>query len=225
MLSWLLPIIGLSVITLTVIVLWVGKHYQQADWGSRWLNYLDGLNRFLCQKYHGLKHPLLPIPMTGPVVIAANHISGLDPLLMIAMINRPLRFLIAKEQYERFGLQWFFRRLGCIPVDRHRRPQAAMRGALRALQAGEVVALFPQGGIQHPTQAKKVSKLKGGVVKLAIMSAAPIYTLRFSCVRAQGQVFLPILLPNKVVVVSYPPLYCQDNAEESCLDHIQRHIE
>ena len=225
MLTWLLLIMSLVIFAGIIFILWIGKRYQQADWGSRWLNYLDGLNRYFCQKYHGLRHPLLPLPITGPIVVAANHISGLDPLLMIAMINRPLRFLIAKEQYERFGLQWFFRRLGCIPVDRSRRPQAAMRGALRALQAGEVVALFPQGGIQDPSRSKKVSKLKGGVVKLAIMSAAPIYMLRFSCVKAQGQVFLPILLPNKVIVDSYPPLYCQAEAEESYLDHIQRHIE
>jgi len=102
---------------------------------------------------------------TGCALLACNHISGLDPFLLIAASPRPLRFMIAREEYERFGLRWLFRRGHCIPVDRDRQPERALREALRALNAGEVVAVFPQGGIQRESQGHR--KLKGGVVRLA----------------------------------------------------------
>ncbi len=56
-------------------------------------------------------------------MVVANHISGLDPLLMAAASRRSLHFMIAREQYERFGLKWLFRMAGCIPVDRERAPE------------------------------------------------------------------------------------------------------
>src|SRR5690348_6145629 len=73
-----------------------------ADWGHRWLNRLDGLNRILCRRVHRLKHAPIELPATGGVLVASNHVSGLDPLLLIAASPRPLRFLIAREPYERW---------------------------------------------------------------------------------------------------------------------------
>ena len=79
----------------------------------------------------------IPLPETGAAIVVCNHISGLDPLVLIAATPRPLRFLIAREEYERFGLQWLFRLGKCIPVERDKRPELAMRAALRAIENGE----------------------------------------------------------------------------------------
>ena len=97
-----------------------------ADWGSRWLNRLDGLNRILCRRVHRLKHEPLKLPVSGGVLVASNHVSGLDPLLLIAASPRPLRFLIAREQYQRWWLRWLFRAVGCIPVERTRNSPAGI---------------------------------------------------------------------------------------------------
>ena len=143
-----LALLTLAVLLLLGVRLWrtVDAH-RGPDWGGPWLNRLDGLNRLLCRRYHRLPAVWLPLPDRGPVLLASNHVSGLDPLLLVAASRRPLRFLIAREQYERRGLQWLFRAAGCIPVDRAARPEQALRAALRALQAGEAVALFPHGRI------------------------------------------------------------------------------
>ncbi|MEK7706833.1 MAG: 1-acyl-sn-glycerol-3-phosphate acyltransferase, partial [Verrucomicrobiota bacterium] len=152
-----------------------------ADWGRCWLNRLDGLNRILCRRFHHLNHDALNLPATGGVLVASNHVSGLDPLLLLAASPRPLRFLIAREEYDRWWLRWLLRAVGCIPVERSRNPRAALYAAREALERGEVVALFPHGRIHldhHPP-----TPLKRGIVLLARMTGAPILPVRVEGVR------------------------------------------
>src|SRR5688572_9865683 len=113
---------------------------NKADWGNKWLNRLDGLNRIFCRRFHRLRHAKMVLPDTGGALVASNHVSGLDPLLLIAASRRPLRFMIAREQYERWGLKWLFRAVGCIPVERSHNPRAAFHAARAALERGEIVA-------------------------------------------------------------------------------------
>jgi len=123
-----------------------------ADWGRGWLNWLDGLNRLICRRWHRLEGEGPALPASGGAIVVANHLSGLDPLLMIAVSRRPLHFMIATEEYHRYGLTWLFRAVGCIPVDRSARPERALRAAVRALEQGHVVALFPHGRIHRPDE-------------------------------------------------------------------------
>ena len=92
------------------------------NWGHGFLQVLDRVNRWYCRHFHGLGAERIPLPEKGGVVLVANHVSGVDPMLLIAASRRPIRFIIAKEQCERFYLRWFFKWLGCIPVDRKQRP-------------------------------------------------------------------------------------------------------
>jgi 1-acyl-sn-glycerol-3-phosphate acyltransferase len=57
---------------------------SRADWGGIHVNWLDGFTRILCKVLH--RHPglVLPLPDHGHAIVAANHVSGLDPLLLIA---------------------------------------------------------------------------------------------------------------------------------------------
>lgn len=162
----------------------------------------------------------MPLPSEGPALVVANHCSGLDPLLMIAACQRPLRFLIAKEQYERFGLQWLFAAVGCIPVDRDGRPEVALREAVRALQRGEVVALFPEGGIHTDGRPRR---LKRGVWKLAQLGACPVYPLHIEGVAGAGRIFGALWRRSRARVHAHPPITCGD-APDPCLEAIARCI-
>jgi 1-acyl-sn-glycerol-3-phosphate acyltransferase len=176
----------------------------EVDWGRPWVNRLDGCVRLFCRRWHRLQPVELALPESGPAILVSNHVSGLDPFLMVACSRRPLRFLIAREWYERFGLHWLFRAVGCIPVDRQGAPERALRAAFRALQEGEVVALFPHGKIHLDSEPPR--RLKGGAVRLARNTGAPLIPMRITGVRRQGHVISSLLLRARVVITAYAPL-------------------
>jgi 1-acyl-sn-glycerol-3-phosphate acyltransferase len=82
----------------------------------------------------------------GPFVVAANHYSHLDPVVVSIAIREPVRYLAVDELYgnSRFfdGLTFW---LGAIPMSRTRAPLGALRLALAELDAGGAVGLFPEG--------------------------------------------------------------------------------
>jgi 1-acyl-sn-glycerol-3-phosphate acyltransferase len=191
----------LSLLLLALFLFWLNGRCRDAngaDWGSFWLNRLDGLNRLFCHHYHRLESLPVPLPRIGGAILVSNHISGLDPLLMIASCDRPLRFLIAREQYQRFGMQWLFRAVGCIPVDRQNSPEKALRQALKALGQGEVIALFPHGKIHLDSDPPR--KIKPGAARLAARTQLPLIALRISGVAAQGEVMRPVFLRGRAVI-------------------------
>ena len=191
-----------------------------ADWGSRWLNRLDGLNRIFCRRFHRLRHEPLKLTTNGGMLVASNHVSGLDPLLLIAASPRPLRFLIAREEYERWWLRWLLHAVGCIPVERTRNPRAALYAARAALERGEVVALFPHGRIHldhHPP-----TQLKRGIVLLARMTGAPILPVRVEGVRGQGLTIMAVFLPSRSQVRQFTPMHCDGRSVDECLEALWR---
>jgi 1-acyl-sn-glycerol-3-phosphate acyltransferase len=82
----------------------------------------------------------------GPMVVAANHFSHLDPVAVSLVVDRPIRFLAVDELY---GNSRFFDNLtlwlGAIPMPRTRAPLGALRLAIAELEAGGTVGLFPEG--------------------------------------------------------------------------------
>lgn len=209
-----------------VLGVWFAKNrllaFSRADWGNSWLNALDGLNRIFCHRFHRLRALHLPLPAHGPALVVANHISGLDPLIMIAACHRPLRFLIAREQYERFGLQGLFRAVGCIPVERGGNTKPALAAARQALERGEVIALFPQGRI-HLAHEPPV-QLRPGIVHLAKFSGAPVYPLYIDGIRGAGHTLGAVFLRSRVRVTVFPPLHYEESRPEHLLDVLERQL-
>jgi len=197
---WLLPL----------LLIWlVGLLAAGTNWGGPHVNWLDGWTRILCRSLHGLGQQRINLPEHGAAIVVANHMSGVDPLLLIAASNRPLRFLIAREEYQRFGMQWLFRAAGCIPVDRDGRPEKSLRQALKALQQGEVIAIFPHGRIHLDSDPPR--KLKAGFARLAAWSGAPVYPVRIDGVTAKGKILSAPFIPGKVSLTLATPI--QANAD------------
>ena len=215
--GWLIAII------LLVSLMVIGHVNARADWGGMHINWLDGWTRLICRHLHGLKSTQIALPDTGPAIVVANHVSGLDPLLLIAASQRPLRFLIASEEYHRPVLHWIFRLAGCIPVDRKGRPETALRAARRALERGEVIALFPHGKIHLDTDPPR--PIKGGVIRLAVWADAPIYPVRIDGVKAQGKVFIAPFTPDKVTLTLHPSIRVNDDEPKMTIQRIVNAIE
>lgn len=212
-------------VLLTAGLIWFSRQCFKAnhiDWGSPWLNWVDGFCRLLCMRYHRLQLVDLPLPAEGPAILVANHISGLDPLLMIACSRRPVRFLIAREQYRRFGLQWLFRAAGCIPVDRQRSPEKALRQAIKALREGEVVALFPHGKIHLDSDPPR--RTKAGAARLAAISKAPVVPLRISGAAREGHVVESVLIRGRAKVELLPVITLDKCLPEQLYSAIDRAV-
>ncbi|WMS88370.1 lysophospholipid acyltransferase family protein [Pleionea litopenaei] len=181
----------------------VGLMANKANWGFWLTNAIDGWIRIFCRGYHRLDGDNINLPENGGAIVIANHISGLDPFLLIASSHRPLRFLIAKEEYERFGLTWLFKLAKCIPVDRSGRVDKAFREVIRCVNQGDVVALFPHGKI-HLDSEERVH-IKPGLRKLVHKLSCTVYPSRIEGVRGQGSVFTGVVLRGRARLTSFPP--------------------
>jgi putative phosphoserine phosphatase/1-acylglycerol-3-phosphate O-acyltransferase len=121
------------------------------------------------------------VPASGPAIVVANHRSYFDTVAIavtVAGAGRAVRFLGKKEVFDAPLVGDLATALGAIRVDRGSGSAAPLRAAERALRAGEVVALMPQGTIPRG-QAFFEPVLTGrpGAARLAAATGAPVVPL------------------------------------------------
>lgn len=110
------------------------------------------------------------VPAEGPLIVAGNHASFLDPAVLGSAFPRPVHFLVNARVWRRKGLNWFYRGMRSIPVDREGRPtRDAIQQALRRLEQGRVVGIFPEGG---RNEGSSLEEALAGVALLARRSGA-----------------------------------------------------
>jgi 1-acyl-sn-glycerol-3-phosphate acyltransferase len=122
---------------------------------------------------------LANIPATGPVIVACNHLSYLDPLTnanAVVKAGRRPRFLAKRELFEIPVVGWAFSGAHQIPVQRGTGDQTPLLLAEEALERGEAVVIYPEG-----TVTKREDHLpmegKTGTVRLSLASGVPIVPL------------------------------------------------
>ena len=107
----------------------------------------------------------------GPVIVAANHESMLDPPLLALVARQPLHFLAKVELWRYPPGAWLMDALGGIPIRRDRRDLLSVGRAEELLHAGESVAIFPQGTVQGGAWTR-------GAARLALATGAPLVPVR-----------------------------------------------
>jgi len=110
------------------------------------------------------------IPSTGPLIVACNHVSYLDPPALGAAVPRPVLYMAKVELFRIPVLGPLIRALGAFPVDRSRGDVAAIKAAVRVLQDGAVFGIFPEGG----RNLEGDKKPQMGVALLASLSGATV---------------------------------------------------
>ncbi len=111
------------------------------------------------------------VPETGGVILACNHTSWWDPIILMLTVRRPVCWLAKKEMMNnRFNKWFFFDRGGCIPVDRNARNPQALTAATAALRGGRIIGIFPEG----TRNVGKIGPAKAGVARLAFESGVPV---------------------------------------------------
>ena len=111
------------------------------------------------------------IPAEGPVILAANHRSFLDPFVIGCMVRRPCYFVAKKELFSNRFIGWFLNALGAFPIDRGNADRDAMTTAREILERGDVVVIFPEGTRTRPGG---LGRPRRGVGRLALETGAPV---------------------------------------------------
>jgi 1-acyl-sn-glycerol-3-phosphate acyltransferase len=115
------------------------------------------------------------IPHQGAAVIVCNHVSYVDAVLLMAASPRPIRFVMDHRIFKVPVLGWLFRLAKAIPIaPRQEDPltyQAAFDAADAVLAEGDLLCIFPEGGI---TADGTLQPFKGGIMKILARRPAPV---------------------------------------------------
>ncbi len=119
-------------------------------------------------KVSGVDH----VPHTGPVILVPNHTSFMDPPLLASVVPRVIYFLMLHHHYYHSLFHWLFSRLPCIPMKRSSAASGlAFKQCLQVLHHGQVLCVFPEGGISREYKTKG---LRQGAALLAARTQSPI---------------------------------------------------
>ncbi|MCS7045376.1 MAG: 1-acyl-sn-glycerol-3-phosphate acyltransferase [Gemmataceae bacterium] len=116
-----------------------------------------------------------PFPAEGPAIIVCNHTCSADPTFLLAVCKRrQLAFLVAREFYYTHPvITNVLDTMGCVHVERGGTDPVAARRALRRLQAGALVCVFPEGNLSGVARGRMV-RASPGAAWLALRSRAPV---------------------------------------------------
>jgi len=107
------------------------------------------------------------IPATGAAILACNHVSFVDAVLLMAASPRPIYFLMDHRIFRVPVLGWLFRLAKAIPVAPQKEDpatyEAAFERAAQVLREGDLLAIFPEGGI---TRDGQLQEFRGGIMKI-----------------------------------------------------------
>lgn len=116
------------------------------------------------------------IPRRGGVLIIANHLSDVDPILIQMACPRPIHFMAKNSLFRMKRIGKFMKWYGAFPVKPSSADRSAIDRAIKLLQAGELVCMFPEGGI-NVTEAPTLP-LRAGFVLIAREANAVILPVR-----------------------------------------------
>jgi 1-acyl-sn-glycerol-3-phosphate acyltransferase len=111
------------------------------------------------------------LPATGPLLLASNHRSFLDPFVIGTMVRRPVYYMAKRELFEKRWQAAILNALGAFPVDRGAGDGDAMATARTILERGDCVVVFPEGTRVRPGP---LGEPRRGVGRLALETGAPV---------------------------------------------------
>lgn len=108
---------------------------------------------------------------SGPCIVAPNHNSYLDPVVVQAALPLRLVFLMTRDWYDKPLLRPFFRFMRAVPVDDDARNRSALEAGLAALRRGESLGIFPEGEVRPEGD---LGEFHHGVASLAVRARVPV---------------------------------------------------
>ena len=146
------------------------------------------------------------IPKKGAVIIASNHVSYLDPAVLVASLNRKIYFITKKEVFKNTFVSFILKKLNAFSVDRENVDILAFKKTMNILREEKVLGIFPEG---TRSSNGELQELKLGVIKIAMKTGVPILPVGINGthkIYPRGVIF-PILFKHKIIVKYGVPQY------------------
>ncbi len=171
------------------------------------------------------------IPATGPAVIASNHPSYLDPVLLSLQVERPIRFMAWDALFRVPLLGALMRLFGAIPVDvRAGRGRDAYERARALIQQGELVGIFPEG--RRSRSGWLEERLREGAARLSWETGAPLVPATITGAFRAWPYFRALPEPARIRVRYHDPIdpepyrrLPEDEGVAALLDELRRRVE
>ena len=163
--------------------------------------------------YRIKKENLHHVPQQGPALLVCNHVSFVDPAILLAVLPRPARFVMYNKFYELPMAKKLFQWLNSIPISSKREnPElvdAAFDTIAEALENGELVVVFPEGGITANGELKKFQPGIDQIVKRTPVPVVPLairgfWGIWFSRHKGRAMKGLPSAFMKRLTVVAGP---------------------
>lgn len=117
------------------------------------------------------------IPSAG-ALLAGNHVSYMDPMLLWCASPRPVHFMAKRELWDTEVIAWGLPRLWGFPVSRGEPDRAAITTATELLKSGELVGVFPEGS-RSADGGDTMGEAHGGAAFIALRAEAPVVPVAF----------------------------------------------
>lgn len=135
------------------------------------------------------------------LVICANHISILDPIVLAITFNRHINYMAKKELFDNKFLGWFLRTLGAFPIDRDKLDMKSVRYSMSLLKEGKVLGIFPEGTRVKTVDIENIKEGIGLMASRTNSDILPVY------IETEYKLFRPIK-------IYYRPMIEMENYKE-----------
>ncbi|MFW6597019.1 lysophospholipid acyltransferase family protein [Propionibacteriaceae bacterium Y2011] len=136
------------------------------------------LGPVLRRLFRPIEEGVANVPVDGPAILAANHLSFADWIFMPLALNRRVTFVAKADYFTGSGVKGFFQRgffagTGQVPIDRSggQASEGALRSGMKILESGELFGIFPEGTRSHDG---RLYKGRTGVARLALQAQVPV---------------------------------------------------
>lgn len=188
---------------------------------KRWLfNFSRLLVWTICKFYFRIEFEgVEKIPCAGPMILAPNHVSYLDPFWVSIPIKRPMRYMTWDRMTRLPLLGTMIKAYGAFPVNVEIGDRAALRLSLEQLRSGGGLVIFPEGA---RTRTGKMTSFKPGAIRLALETEAPVVPVT---IIGGYRAFSPHHIfprPYKLKIVYHDPIHPSPPADSSLVKEYMR---
>ncbi len=147
------------------------------------------------------------VPKKGFFIVASNHMSAIDPFLLVDAVGRPIAYMAKKELFEKPVARFFLNLLGAFAVNREKLGVSTIKTALGIKKTNWVLGLFPQGTREKDGNMDNVSRGFAGIAKTLKCDILPVAIT--GALKEDRKPF-----ESKIVIRIGKPIHYNDDTQE-----------